>query len=183
MKKLTLTLFAVLMYTIALNGCMTMKPSDFKNEKPNFLLEKYFNGKTKAWGMFEDRFGNIKRQFTVDIEGIWNGKVLILNESFLFNDGERDFHQWKITKSPNGVYLGQAKDVIGTAKGIASGNSLNWSYTLDLKMEDKKTLRVKFDDWMFLQQGNVLLNRARMSKFGIEIGQVTISFFKERNQC
>ena len=29
-----------------------------------------------------------------------------------------------------------------------------------------------------MQPGGVLLNRARMSKFGIELGQITISFQK-----
>ena len=162
----------------SLSGCMTMKPSNFKNEGPKFILEDYFSGKTKAWGIFEDRFGNIKRQFTVDIDGKWDGTLLILDEHFLFNDGEKTFRQWRITKKTNGIYEGQADDVIGKATGISSGNSLNWSYILDLKMGNDKTLKVKFDDWMFLQPGGVLLNRARMSKFGVEIGQVTISFSK-----
>jgi len=162
----------------SLSGCMTMKPSDFKNQSPKFVLEKYFNGKTKAWGIFEDRFGNVKRQFTVEIDGAWDGRKLILNEYFLFNDGEKSYRQWRITKKKDGAYEGQADDVIGNATGISSGNSLNWSYVLDLKMGKDKTLRVNFDDWMFLQPGGVLLNRARMSKFGVDIGQVTIAFSK-----
>ncbi|MGY8994466.1 MAG: DUF3833 family protein, partial [Rhodospirillales bacterium] len=52
------------------------------------------------------------------------------------------------------------------------------SYVLDLKVGDDSTLHVRFDDWMFLQPGGVLLNRARMSKFGINLGQVTIAFQK-----
>ena len=165
----------------SLSGCMTMKPGNFKDQNPKFVLENYFNGKTKAWGIFEDRFGNVKRQFTVAIDGIWDGKKLILDEHFLFNDGEKSYRQWRITKKKDGVYEGKADDVIGNASGISSGNSLNWSYVLDLKMSNNKTLRVKFDDWMFLQPGGVLLNRARMSKFGVEIGQVTISFSKEQD--
>ncbi len=161
-----------------LGGCMSMKPNDFKNFSPKFILEDYFNGKTKAWGIFEDRFGNVKRQFTVDIEGSWDGKILTLNENFLFNDGEKDFRQWRISKTGKNSYEGRADDVIGIAKGAASGNSLNWQYVLDLKMDQDKTIRVNFNDWMFLQPGNVLLNRARMSKFGIEIGQITIAFSK-----
>ena len=69
--------------------------------------------------------------------------------------------------------------MIGTATGVSSGNTLNWVYTLNLKMSGDKSLNVKLDDWMFLQPGGVLLNRARMSKFGIEIGQITISFTKQ----
>ena len=47
-----------------------------------------------------------------------------------------------------------------------------------LKTGESKTLRVKFDDWMFLQPAGVLLNRARMSKFGVELGVTTIAFMK-----
>jgi hypothetical protein len=169
-------IIAILLNT--LTGCMTMKPSNFKDESPKFVLEKYFNGKTKAWGIFEDRFGNVKRQFTVDIDGAWDGKTLTLDEYFLFNDGEKSYRQWKITKKEDGIYEGKADDVIGSATGVSAGNSLNWSYLLDLKMSEDKTLRVKFDDWMFLQPDGVVLNRARMSKFGVELGQVTISFSK-----
>ena len=49
---------------------------------------------------------------------------------------------------------------------------------MDLKIGDG-TLKVNFNDWMFLQPSGVLVNRARVTKFGIEIGQVTLFFKKE----
>ena len=153
-----------------------MTSDDFTDKSPKFVLEKYFQGKTRAWGLFEDRFGNVRRQFVVDINGNWDGTILTLDEDFLFDDGEKDFRQWRIRKLEDGTYEGRADDVIGTAKGVASGNSLHWSYVLDLKRDSGSSIKVKLDDWMFLQSGGVLLNRARMSKFGIELGQITISF-------
>ena len=163
---------------LGLSGCTVMKPDDFANNNPKLILEEYFVGKTRAWGIFEDRFGKVKRQFVVDIEGTWDGTILTLNENFLYSDGEKSFRQWRISKSKDGVYNGQADDVIGMASGVAAGNALNWTYVLDLKIGKNKTLRVDFNDWMFLQPGGVLLNRARMSKFGIELGEVTIAFMK-----
>ncbi len=38
-----------------------MKLEQFQNNKPVFKLEEYFKGKTVARGVFEDRFGNIKK--------------------------------------------------------------------------------------------------------------------------
>jgi hypothetical protein len=172
--KLILGLLAMSVLT----GCANMKPDNFANGEPAFVLESYFAGKTRAWGIFEDRFGNVRRQFVVDIDGTWDGKLLTLNENFVFNDGEKSFRQWRITKNEDGTYEGRADDVIGVASGIASGNALNWSYVLDLKIGENSTMHVKFDDWMFLQPGGVVLNRARMSKFGVELGQVTLSFMK-----
>ena len=48
---------------------------------------------------------------------------------------------------------------------------------MDLKIGESR-LRVQFDDWMFLQHDGVLINRARVSKLGFEIGQVTLTFQK-----
>lgn len=172
------TVLVALFSLAALTGCTAMKPSDFANSKPKLVLEEYFAGKTRAWGLFEDRFGKVRRQFVVDIDGTWDGETLTLDEHFDWSDGEKSFRQWRIRKISDGQYEGRADDVIGVAAGIAEGNALNWSYILDLETSENKTMKVKFDDWMFLQPGGVLLNRARMSKFGIELGQVTISFTK-----
>jgi NOL1/NOP2/fmu family ribosome biogenesis protein len=37
---------------------------------------------------------------------------------------------------------------------------------------------VQFDDWMYLMDERVMLNKARMSKWGIYLGEVTLSFTK-----
>jgi hypothetical protein len=37
---------------------------------------------------------------------------------------------------------------------------------------------VQFDDWMYLMTERVMLNKATMSKFGIRLGEVTLSFVK-----
>lgn len=163
---------------ILLTGCTQMKPSDFANSEQPLILEEYFAGKTKAWGLFEDRFGKVRRQFVVDIDGRWDGTTLTLDEYFTFNDGEKSFRQWRIKKLADGRYEGRADDVIGVATGEVGGNALHWRYVLDLKTGENKTMQVTFDDWMFLLPGGVLMNRARMSKFGIELGQVTLSFQK-----
>ncbi len=155
-----------------------MKPDDFIKSNQRFVLEEYFAGKTRAWGLYEDRFGTVKRQFVVDINGTWDGTQLTLDEDFTFADGEKSRRQWRIRKLPDGSYEGRADDVIGVAIGKVGGNALHWRYVLDLKINENSTLEVSFDDWMFLQPGGVLMNRARMSKFGIELGQVTISFMK-----
>ena len=161
-------------------GCSNMKIEDFEGKQPKFVLEQYFNGKTRAWGIVKDRFGNIRRQFTVDMTGTWDGKVLILDESFRYDDGETDQRVWRVRKISDHDYVGEAEDVIGKAIGKAYGSALNWSYTLALKIGGR-TWNVKFDDWMFLQPDGVLFNSAKMSKFGITIGEITL-FFKKPDE-
>ncbi|MFY8106801.1 MAG: DUF3833 domain-containing protein [Elstera sp.] len=155
-----------------------MKPQDFANTTPRFVVEEYFAGKTKAWGIFEDRFGTLRRDFIVEITGTWDGKTLVLDEDFTYSDGEKDRRVWSIVKKDEHTYEGTAADVVGTATGLSYGKALNWRYDLNLKVGDG-TWRVAFDDWMFLADKDTLINRARVSKFGVEIGQVTLFFRKE----
>jgi len=175
--RLRLGIFLIAL--MALNGCAKMKPIDFKDSKPQFILENYFSGKTFAWGIFEDRFGNLRRQFSVDITGTWNGTELVLDEQFVYNNGEHDQRVWTIKKIDAHTYLGRAEDIIGIAQGKAYGNALNWQYDMNLKI-GPSTVRVHFNDWMFLQSPDVLLNRAKVSKFGIELGTVTLAFTKNK---
>ena len=165
----------ILSFAVLLSACSGMKPEQFADGEPKLVLEEYFDGKVYAWGIFEDRFGQVKRQFQVDIDSRWDGKQLVLDEAFLFDDGERSRRVWTITKHSNERYSGTAADVVGEAEGIASGNALNWRYQMMLKVGDGEW-QVSFDDWMFLQPGGVMVNRAVVSKWGIELGQVTLFF-------
>jgi hypothetical protein len=172
------TVYVLVFIAFALGGCSSMKIDEIKNSAQRLVLEEYFSGKTRAWGLFEDRFGTIRRQFVVDIDGKWDGTELVLNEDFTFADGEKSNRVWRIRKLANGTYEGSANDIIGVATGTVGGNALHWRYVLDLEIAKGRKMAVQLDDWMFLQPHGVLMNRARMSKFGIELGQITISFSK-----
>ena len=82
---------------------------------------------------------------------------------------------WRLHHHGKGRYTGRADDVLGEAAGQASGNAFRWGYTLALPV-DGRVWHVQFDDWMYLMDERVMLNRARMSKWGIYLGEVTLSF-------
>lgn len=163
---------------IALSGCNTMKIEDFAGKQPVLEPESYFLGETRGSGMFHDRFGNLRRQFVVDMMGEMEGDVLVLTEDFVYDDGEKQQRIWHLRPLGGGRYEGLAGDVIGPASGQAAGNAFQWSYKLDLKVGEG-TWRVAFDDWMFLQPGGVILNRATVTRWGFEIGTLTVSFHKK----
>ncbi|GAB4228673.1 MAG: DUF3833 domain-containing protein [Kiloniellaceae bacterium] len=174
MRLPLLLLFSITLLT----GCSGMKPEDFAGNEPRFLIEEYFVGKTKAWGIFQDRFGKLRRQFVVDIEGTWDGETLTLVEDFVYDNGETEQRTWRIRKTGEHSYDGSAEGVIGIAEGQSFGNVLNWRYRFALKVGDS-TWDVAFDDWMFLQGDGVMINRAEITKFGFSLGEVTIAFRKE----
>ena len=70
--------------------------------------------------------------------------------------------------------------MVGEAVGEVAGNALRWRYVLSLPVDDK-VYDVHLDDWMYLIDENTLANRSFMSKFGVEVGQVTL-FFRKRNE-
>lgn len=172
--------FFFLIISLFLFSCSTdMNIQNFKNNKPELVLEDYFNGKTRAWGLFHDRFGNLKRSFEVDINGVLDGNTLILDEKFTYDDGEKESRIWTIKILENNKYSGTADDVVGEAIGESSGNALHWKYKLNLKVKNS-IVQVDFDDWMFLQEEGVLINRAEVKKWGLNLGVVTITFVKPR---
>lgn len=168
---------AVLAALALLTGCGSMKIEDFAGNEPKFVLEDYFEGRSQATGIFYDRFGDIRRQFTVDIEVTVEDDRLTLVEDFTYDDGETERRVWKLTRTGPDTYEGTAEGVVGIAKGKIAGNAFHWTYTFDLKMKDR-TLRVNFDDWMFLQPNGVVMNRATVTKWGFELGTAVISFEK-----
>jgi Protein of unknown function (DUF3833) len=152
-------------------------PADYANESPKLDLRSYFNGPLTAYGVFTDRSGKVVRRFTVKMTGTWNGNQGVLDEDFSYSDGKKEKRVWRLTDLGGGRYSGRADDVVGTAVGNAAGNALNWRYTLALKL-DERTIDVQFDDWMYLMDERILLNKAAMSKFGIYLGEVTLAFTK-----
>ena len=159
-------------------GCVSGPDvADFANAERQLVLEEYFLGETTAYGIFEDRFGKVRRTFKVDITGTVENGVLTLDERFLYNDGERDTRVWSIEILGDGRYRGTAGDVPDYAVGEVAGNAFNWTYKVDLKVGDS-VWKVGFDDWMYLLEDNVLINRAYVTRFGIRIGEVTIAFQK-----
>ena len=129
--------------------------------------------------MFQNRQGEVVKRFHVKLRGTWSNNVGRLEEDFDYSDGTKQRRVWTITRVDSHHYTGTADDVVGIAQGKAYGNALNWRYTLALPV-GKKIYNVKFDDWMFLMDEDVMLNRAVMSKWGFRLGEVTLSFRKLR---
>ena len=165
---------------IFLTGCTSnsMKPTDFKDQKPRLIIEEYLSGNVKAWGILQNRSGKVIRQFSADLNGNWDGKQLILDEKFVWNDGEIQNRQWKINKIDNHNYEGTAGDVVGIAKGYSYGPAFKFEYVLLVPVKGRE-MKITFDDWIFLQDDRVAINKAKMTKFGIRVADLTVVFVKD----
>ncbi len=163
---------------LGLTGCASAPtPADYAQERPVLQLREYFNGPLTAHGVFTDRSGRVIKRFTVQLVGRWQGDQGVLEEDFIYSDGTQQRRVWRLTDLGQGHYTGRADDVVGQARGEAAGNALKWAYTLRLPV-DGRVYDVQFEDWMYLMDERTLLNKAVMSKFGIRLGEVTLSFHK-----
>lgn len=171
-------LLTLLAGTAVLTGCANPQVTDYAQERPLLELDRYFNGRVLAHGVFQKRNGAVARRFTVVMDCHWEGNQGVLDEAFTYSDGSTERRIWRLTKHADGRYTGRADDVVGEAQGQTSGNAFRWNYTLRLPV-DGKEYEVQFDDWMFLVDDRVLLNRATMSKFGVTLGEVLLSFTKQ----
>jgi len=175
MKSVFTILIAILLTSCAGNK---MKPTDFKDQKPRLIIEDYLSGNVKAWGILQNRSGKVTRQFSADLNGTWDGKKLILDEEFNWSDGEVQKRQWKINKLDEHHYEGVADDVVGTAKGFSYGPAFKFEYVLLVPIKGKE-IKITFDDWIFMQDERVAINRATMTKFGIKVAELTVMFVKD----
>ena len=162
-----------------LTGCAKdMKPTDFKDQKPRLIIEEYLSGNVKAWGFLQDRSGKVTRQFKADLNGKWDGNTLILDEIFNWSDGEKQKENGQLKKIDEHNYEGTASDVVGTAKGYSYGPAFKFEYVLLVPVKGKN-IKITFDDWIFMQDERVAINRATMKKFGIKVAELTVMFVKD----
>lgn len=185
MKRRTLVAGAAALGSGLLGGCAGPRIADHAQEQPRLDLRRYFNGTVDAYGVFTDRFGKVRRRFTVVMQCSWRGgagrEQGILDEDFLYSDGSREKRVWQLQREPGaggqGRYRGRAADVVGEALGEEQGNAFYWSYVLRLPV-DGRVFEVRFEDWMYLIDERVMLNRASMGKWGLTLGEVTLTFVR-----
>ena len=185
MKRRSFIAGASALGATVLSGCASQQIGDYSGQAPALDMRRYFNGMVDAYGVFTDRSGKVVKRFTVVMQCDWQGapgqEEGVLDEDFLYSDGTQQKRVWRLKRQPGigaqGRYIGHAGDVVGQAAGEERGNAFNWNYTLNLPV-DGRVIEVHFDDWMYLMNDRVMLNKATMSKWGVYLGEVTLSFSK-----
>lgn len=168
----------VILSAILTGACSSVQVADYQNEKPKLKLEEFFNGPLTAHGVFINRSGKVQKSFVVDMKGTWKNNVGTLEEDFVYSDGTKSRRVWTLTKQQEGLYHGEASDVVGKAIGQVAGNALQFRYVLALDV-DGTVYHVKLDDWMWQIDDKVLINKSKMYKFGIYLGEVLLTMSKK----
>jgi hypothetical protein len=107
--------------------------------------------------------------------------TFILSEDLRYDNGETLHRDYKIVKHDEHHYEATADGIVGSAKIESYGNVLRWSYRLETPVNGK-VIVLTFDDWMYLQQDGLMLNRALAYKFGIQVGELVMVVSKLSDQ-
>lgn len=179
-KQVAVTVLGLGVSLVGLSGCsVSVEGNDYKAVQPAFDLEQFFDGDVKAWGIVQNRSGEVVQRFIVDIAGNVEGDTLTLDEKFEYGVGEGPTERvWTIVKQSDNTFVGSATDIEGPAKGTSYGNAFNFHYEMDLPVDDT-TYAVTFDDWFWAFDENTMMNRSYIRKFGIVMAEVTIFMQKQ----
>jgi hypothetical protein len=162
------------------SGCSNQNLKNYKDENPKLNLRTFFNGKIIAQGIVQDRSGTVIKRFDVDMMANWNGNECVLDEKFHYSDNTKSTRVWKLVETSPLKYQGTAADVVGVANGEIKGNTFYYQYNLKVPMKDDY-INIHFEDWMYLLDNNTLMARSYMTKWGIDVGEVTIVMKKVGN--
>jgi len=169
------TIFIIAMFF--LSGCSSQNIKIYQNNTPKFDVRKYFNGNLEAYGVLQNWQGKVVRTFTVKMQGSWQENNGVLQEHFLFNDGEKQERIWQLKVHDDHNFTATASDVVKTAKGQQYGNAVKMDYVLAIPVGNK-TYNFTIKDWLFLIDENSLVNVSTITKFGIPIAKLSIGFKK-----
>jgi uncharacterized protein YaiE (UPF0345 family) len=166
--SLLLTLCGVIM----LSGCSS-KIEDYTDTTPVFSVQDYFTGPIKAWGIVQDRSGKIVQRVDIDMVGTWTGDTGTLAETLKYYDGRVEKRTWQLKKVGENKFTGTAEGIVGTGTAESNGMAIRWQYVMTIPV-DGKNIDIKFDDWMYAMNDNILVNRSYMSKFGFKVAEISL---------
>jgi hypothetical protein len=171
------SLFFWSLVILVLSGC-GVSVREYENEKPVLVVEEFFAGELKAFGVVAERSGKVIKRFSCDMKGSWDGHTLVLDEDFTWSDGSRQKRVWRLAKKADGTFSGTADDVIGEAFGEVSGNTLHLVYDLSAPVNGSTTI-LHVDDWLYLVTDSVIMNHSELTKFGVHAADVFLTIQKK----
>lgn len=198
MKKINTSLL-ILLTTLILSACSTVDIHTYQNNKPKLILNEFFNGDLTAHGIIKNRSGKVIRYFNVTMTGTWDDNgVGTLAEKFIFNDGSIEFRTWTFTPVTQAnseasylesnrlesrhlekkiQYSAKADDTLAPSLIELEGNAFFMNYDLLINYQGDQ-IDVNIDDKMYLVNNDIMINESVMSKYGFEVGYITLTIIK-----
>jgi hypothetical protein len=160
---------------LILLGC-SHSVEQYAGQQPELDMQEFFSGHLVAHGLLKSRSGKITRRFTATIDARWDGDEGLLDEYFLFDDGQEQRRCWRLTTDGSQI-SGTAGDVVGTARGQVVGSTLHWVYQLTVPV-DGRDWELTLDDWLVQIDDTTLINTTDLKKWGFTVAELVLSIRK-----
>ena len=144
---------------------------------PKLKFEVYFSGKVTAFGHMtlyypKKRIKNIKAKFS----GKFHRDKLNLNEEFIDGNSKTN-RAWTFQKISELNFIGHENNVLSPFNVRVENNILNMNYKFKTSYKNYD-FSVNIEDSMYLINDKILLNKSKISKFGITIAETILLYTK-----
>jgi hypothetical protein len=171
-------LFFITLSAGTISSCVSSNISPSQSNQPVLKIQDYFNGNIKAHGIFLNRKGQVTRFFSIDMKGHWHENHGSLREFIHYNDGKTQLREWQFTLQDANHFTATAGDAVGFARGTQFGNTVQMAYTLNVPV-DNSSYALNFNDSIYKIDDGKIINRTTISKFGINLGEIIITYDKK----
>lgn len=165
-----------------LAACSNPLPaSRFAGDGPTFDPVRFFTGRTRSWGVLENRSGEPTAIVRTEGTGVAedDGDGVRYRQTLRLDDDAPQVREWRMRRVGPGQFEATANDMVGTAVGAAAGRTFHWSWTLATKPGDPSR-NVTMDQWMYQMEDGAVVNRTMIRKLGVILAEVTEQFRQER---
>ena len=163
---------------LLLAGCAApLRPQAFASTEPAFDPVTFWTHPTASWGVIEDRGGAPTEIVTTTTEATAQGVDGLHMVQHVRTGGKDTVRVWRLRRLGHGQFEATANDMVGTARGVASGRTFHWTWTLATK-PGNALFNVSMEQWMYLADNGTLMNRTIVTKLGLRLGEVSEQFVR-----
>lgn len=168
---------------LLLQGCVfSAEVADYPADESGLDMDivEFFTGEVRAWGVVQDYTGKVNRRVTGEFSGRRQGDAVVLTEILRFDDGEVTEREWTFARQEGGRYTATTPDtsLLSEASGQASGFAFHWQYRFLVPVDDDE-IELDFDDWIFRIDDETAVNRIKLKKFGLTVGEMILFYRKQ----
>lgn len=142
---------------------------------PRLDIAAYFDRNLRGSGVIE-RGGEITQRFDMEVTGQVEGDRLTLRETFLFPDKPDFTRTWRLSRTAPGEWKGSAENVRGQTVIRVENGVARMAYVAEFPTDDGSTISLRFDQRLYMMEGETVINVSKLSKFLIPVGTVTVIF-------
>lgn len=145
---------------------------------PPMDLREHLNGEVICDGVIFGPLGRVTSRFTADFDARWTGNTGVMTERFLYESGDVQNREWRLTLGNDGAIRAEADDLVGPGHGMQTGGAVQLRYRLRLP-EDAGGHVLDAVDWMYLTPNGTIVNRSQFRKYGIIVAELVATLRKK----